>query len=245
VNSKPQLGPDKQIKICFGAMANLAELYSTSGLNAAWSYAGSSITNPTVIQFAGIYQLIVNSSAGCKDTAVATLTIQPPVVADAGPDGNAEPNIPYQLHGTGGGSYEWSPAGLLDNSFIASPLATINSDTRFILTVKDEMGCKASDTMKLRVLNGPTFYVPTAFTPNGDGLNDIFRPTPVGIASIDFFRIFNRYGELVYETHDPGQGWDGTYRGVKQNAGNYVWWIRGTDRKGEAKLLKGNVVLIR
>lgn len=101
------------------------------------------------------------------------------------------------------------------------------------------------DTVNLRVLRGPTFYVPSAFTPNGDGSNDIFRATAVGIASLDFFMIFNRYGELIFETKDPEKGWDGTYKGKKQDVGSYVWTIRGIDRIGNLKAMKGNVVLIR
>ena len=111
--------------------------------------------------------------------------------------------------------------------------------------VSDEIGCFDLDTVRLRVLNGPTFYIPSAFTPNNDGLNDIFRPTPVGIASLDFFRVFNRLGELVYETSEIGKGWDGIYKGKKQHTGNYVWSLKATDRLGKLRIMKGNVVLIR
>ena len=245
VNGKPNLGPDKQQRICFGAFANLNSYYTTNGNQLQWTNGGSLVPNPSAVQLAGIYQLIATTSFGCVDTANLTLQVQPPVVANAGPDANVEPNIPYQLQGSGGGEYQWSPASLLNNPFISSPLASISSNTSFILTVEDEIGCTAFDTVNLRVLNGPTFYVPTAFTPNGDGQNDIFRPTPVGISSLDYFKVFNRYGELVFETHELGKGWDGRYKGVMQNTGNFVWWIKGTDRKGDVKLLKGNVVLIR
>ena len=87
--------------------------------------------------------------------------------------------------------------------------------------------------------------MPTKLTPNGDGLNDVFRPTPVGINSIDYFRIYNRYGQLIYETADINKPWDGTYKGVKQNTGNYVWTLRATDRRGDLKVWNGYVVLIR
>ncbi len=86
--------------------------------------------------------------------------------------------------------------------------------------------------------------MPSAFTPNGYGVNDIFRPTTIGIASLEYFRIFNRYGEKVFETNIIGKGWDGIYKGGKQNTGNYVWMLKGTNRFGEIKVLKGNVVLI-
>lgn len=244
VNSKPDF-PDKTARICFGSTANLPALYALGGYQVNWMNNGLAIAAPVSAVVAGMYQFIAVSAAGCADTARVTLVVQPQLIAAAGPDANVEPNIPYQLTGSGGGSYEWSPANYLNNYSIANPLATINEDRRFILVVKDAIGCRAADTVNLRVLNGPTFYVPTAFTPNGDGLNDIFRPTPVGIATLDYFRVYNRYGELVYQTSEPEQGWDGIYKGVRQNTGNFVWWVKGTDRKGQVKLMRGNVVLIR
>jgi len=245
ITSKPVLGPDKPIRICFGAFANLTALYNTVGLTSTWTYGPSAVPDPTHVNVAGPYQLIVTSISGCRDTAFVSLAIQPPIIANAGNDGNAEYNAPYQLNGSGGLIYEWSPAQPLNNSHIANPIAILTNDTQFILMVKDEIGCTDLDTVNIRVFKGPTFYVPTAFTPNGDGTNDIFRPTAVGIASMEYFRVFNRYGELVYETQDITKGWDGTYKGQKQPIDNYVWTIKGVDRKGELKMMRGNVVLIR
>ena len=245
VNSKPDLGPDKPLKICFGKSANISALYNTTGLIANWSHDQQSVVDSSNVTVAGTYQLLVQNNFGCLDTALVNLGIQPPVIANAGNDGDAEYNIPYQLSGSGGGNYQWSPSGVLNNPFIANPLAVLTENTTFILMVKDDIGCFDLDTVKIRVLRGPTFYVPSAFTPNGDGLNDIFKPTPIGIGSLEFFRVYNRYGELVYETHDIGKGWDGTYKGVRQNMGNYVWSLKGTDRLGDVKVMKGNVVLIR
>ncbi len=245
VKGKPVLGPDRSVSICFGDSANLSAFYPAAGNAVSWTYNGSPAPDPVAATIAGSYQVVVLNSSGCSDTAVINLNIQSPVVAHAGNDANVEYNIPYQLTGSGGGEYEWSPAAFLNDPFIVNPFATITANTSFILMVKDKIGCIAFDTVNLRVLNGPTFYVPTAFTPNGDGLNDIFRPSAVGISSLDYFRVYNRYGKLVYETSEIGKGWDGVYKGMKQNTGNFVWWVRGTDRKGQVKLLRGNVMLIR
>ena len=70
---------------------------------------------------------------------------------------------------------------------------------------------------------GCQLYVPNSFTPNGDGKNDIFRPMIYGNAKFYEFTIFNRYGETVFQSKDPLKGWDGNYKGKKQNAGTYVW----------------------
>ncbi|MEO8772321.1 MAG: T9SS type B sorting domain-containing protein, partial [Ferruginibacter sp.] len=245
VNSKPDLG-DQVVKICTGQTANIATLYNTTGLTSNWTFNQQPVTDPTIVNEAGSYQLIASNATGCIDTAIVVLTINPPVTANAGPDGNAEPNQPYQLTGSGGGEYQWSPSQGLNNVFIANPLATIEHDQTYILLVKDDIGCFALDTVNLRVLNGPTFYVPSAFTPNGDGLNDFFRPTFVGIQSLDYFAVFNRYGEKVFEMTDlSSKGWDGTYKGKRQPIDNYVWQLKGVDRTGAVKIMRGNCVLIR
>jgi gliding motility-associated-like protein len=246
VNGKPALGADRNIRVCYGGHINLDSIYSTAGLNINWMLNQQPVSNTDSIFENGVYTLTVSNASGCMDTAVVNFAVQPQVIANAGPDGTAEYNYPYQLNGTGGGSYQWFPGfPLLNNSGIANPVATLTEDTRFILMVRDEIGCKAFDTVFLRVLRGPTFYIPNAFSPNGDGLNDVFRPTPVGIDRIDYFRIFNRFGEKVFETSEMNKGWDGNYKGIRQPLGGYVWMLKGVDRKGEVKVLKGNVLLVR
>jgi gliding motility-associated-like protein len=245
VHTKPALGPDKNLKMCFGDTLNLLTQYNTAGYTSSWTIDQQALSLPQLATTAGTYQLVVKSNPGCLDTSLVKLAVLPEVVANAGKDDNAEYNSPYQLNGAGNGRFEWSPPEQLSNPFIPNPSATLTADQTFTLTVKNELGCAAYDTVKLRVLKGPGFYVPNAFSPNGDGLNDRFRPTAVGISKLEYFRIFNRYGDLVFETSNIGEGWDGTYKGVKQNIGNYVWMIRGTDRLGNVKMLKGNVVLVR
>ncbi len=245
INSKPDLGPDKPLKICYGQSADLSSLYNVTGYTSNWTYNEQPIADSTAVTTEGSYQLIAVNSFGCADTALVNLDIQAPVIANAGNDANIEYNFPYQLSGSGGGSYQWSPPGLLNNAFIANPTTVLTDSATFVLMVSDEIGCFDLDTVKLKVLNGPTFYVPTAFTPNGDGVNDYFKPTPVGIAKLEFFRVFNRYGELVFETSEIGKGWDGIYKGVKQPSANFVWSLKGVDRKGETKIMKGNAILIR
>ncbi|HNP54659.1 MAG TPA: hypothetical protein PKK69_08570, partial [Ferruginibacter sp.] len=182
---KPILGADKEQRICYGATTNLNLYFNPTGNSHQWTFHDTLVSNPTNIGTAGDYTLISTAPNGCTDTAVLHLIIQPEVIANAGPDANAEFNYPYQLHGTGGVSYDWSPSHGLNNSHIADPTATLTQDQTYILLVRDEIGCWDVDTVKLRVLRGPTFYVPTAFTPNGDGLNDIFRPTYVGIEQLE------------------------------------------------------------
>jgi len=173
------------------------------------------------------------------------ITMQPPVVAFAGNDTVAVSGLPHQLRATGGVNYLWSPASVLNNASIVNPLATLRQDTRFTVVVTDIAGCKASATVLVKVYNGITYYLPNAFSPNGDGLNDLFRPIPAGIVSTEYFRIFSRYGQLIFETAQPMKGWDGTYKGIRQPLGNYVWSIKGRGTDGKVVEMKGNVVLVR
>lgn len=245
INSRPSLGADKNISLCYGERLDLTSQYSVSSLSTSWSKNGSPVIDPEIAGESGTYRLVAINSSNCADTASVVLAIHPPVTANAGADLTVEYNVPFRLEGSGGGSYLWSPANLLSNNRVYNPQLRLTSDQEFYLQVTNTIGCSDFDTVKVKVLKGPGFYVPTAFTPNGDGLNDVFRPTAVGISKLEYFRVFNRYGELVFETSEINKGWDGLYKGVKQNIGNYVWALKGVDRNNREKAMNGYVVLIR
>ncbi len=92
---------------------------------------------------------------------------------------------------------------------------------------------------------GPDIYVPSGFTPNNDGLNDVLRPVPVGIQDFKFFRVFNRWGQMVFSTQDPKRGWDGRINGTQQGTSTYAWVAEGIDYKGNLVIRKGVVTIIR
>ncbi len=237
--------PDKQISFCKDAGANLLSHYNTAGFISNWTLNNAPVLTPGSVSTAGIYQLAVTNSFGCKDTAHVTLVEQSLIGVSAGTNGNAEYNIPFQLSGSGGLIYEWSPAGPLNNAHLQNPVATLTSNTTFYLTVKDDAGCTGIDSIYIKVFKRPGAYMPNAFTPNGDRLNDVFKPTLVGINKLLYFRIFDRYGELIFETQDPSKGWDGTYKGKLQNSGSYVWILKTIDRNGKTRQEDGTIMLIR
>ena len=104
----------------------------------------------------------------------------------------------------------------------------------------------ATDTIDVKVYKlKPGFYVPNAFTPNGDGLNDVLRPVPVGLKSIKYFNVYNRAGQLIFTTHIFMKGWDGTYKGNPQDSGVFVWTAEGQDYMGNVIKGKGSFTLIR
>ena len=151
-----------------------------------------------------------------------------------------------QLNATGGQFYLWSPATGLNNATIANPIAKTDSTITYVVTVSTAAGCFATDTITVIVYKvDPGLYVPNAFTPNGDGLNDIFRPIPIGMKEITNFRVFNRWGELMFATSLKGQGWDGTFKDKPQDPAVYVWIVEGIDYTDKKIAQKGTVVLIR
>ena len=92
---------------------------------------------------------------------------------------------------------------------------------------------------------GPDIYMPTGFTPNGDGRNDRFKPFPVGIKQLNYFKIFNRWGQLLYSTTTLHTGWDGRFGGNFQPNAVYVWMVQGITKENKVITKKGTVSLIR
>jgi len=251
---KPVAHAGNDTTICYKTNALLnGWATNTSGpVNFAWSPPDSLNTPNAATTIARMdttrqFTLTVTDAYGCNFTTSDSMWVimQPVVPAFAGNDTIAMLNKPHQLSGSGGLNYLWSPAGPLNNPFIQNPKAVLTNDTYFTLLVTDAIGCSAEDGIFVRVYVGPEYHVPNAFTPNGDGLNDVFRPIPSGMRSTAYFRVFNRFGQLVFETSKWLAGWDGTFKGKKAETGTYVWTIKGFDVNGRDVEMSGTVILLR
>ena len=246
INPRLSLGNDLEIDSCYSSAVNLDLLYNTNNLNISWTLNSIPVRNTNRITISGNYRLIATNSNNCSDTAIVRVHILPKVIANAGQDTTAILGEPFQLNGSGGISFEWSPTNSLTSlSNIPNPTALLNHDQLFYLATEDVAGCKGFDTVFVKVYNGPEYYIPNSFTPNSDGLNDIFRAIPVGIANTEYFRIYDRYGKLIFQTNRWLRGWDGNYQGRKQPNGAYVWMIKGKDKFGKVIEKKGSVLLLR
>jgi gliding motility-associated-like protein len=142
-------------------------------------------------------------------------------------------------------TYNWSPAAGLNNRNIERPVATLDRDIKYTLYSITNKGCEKTTNIFIKRYVGAEIYIPNAFTPNGDGANDVLKVLPVGFKSFDFLALYNRYGQQVYFTHDWHKGWDGTLGGRPQDAGNYVVIARMTDYNGNVMVRKGHVILLR
>jgi gliding motility-associated-like protein len=142
-------------------------------------------------------------------------------------------------------NYTWSPSSGLNNPFIKNPLAVLNNDIAYIVTAHTLQGCEASDDISIKVFAVAEIIVPNAFSPNGDQLNETFKPILKGIGELKHFSIYNRFGQLVFSTSKQGEGWDGTFNGKPQNIGAYVWVAEAVGYNGRVFNKKGTVILVR
>lgn len=243
--------PDKQVTACFEELVNLDSLYNLTGYTiiSNWTYNGALVTDPAAVSAPGLYELIIGDGGSCTDTVKVNISQRPPVLADAIGDSIAVQHVQFGLDATGGGAYLWTwvPSNAaVSNALVSNPTIMLSDpEYMFYLQVTDAAGCKGYDSLRIRVFKGPAYYVPNAFTPNNDGLNDWFRALPVGISKTEWFRVYNRYGQPVFETTDPGKGWDGRYKGKLQDTGTFTWMIRGRGYNGQLVEMKGTVILIR
>jgi gliding motility-associated-like protein len=236
--------------ICF---PKSLQLHASGGSIYNWSppifLNNPKIQNPVTTPQESIRYIVqVNDVLGCpKPRFDSVLIIVENPIADAGPaDTSIVVNQPLQLNGTGAEFYSWSPPNGLNNPDISNPVALLSESQKYTLKVSTAIGCFSIDTINVTVYKvKPDLYVPDAFTPNSDGKNDVFGPIPIGIKSLNYFKIYNRLGQLIYSTNVQKQGWDGTFKGQPQDAGVFVWIAEAVDYLGKMILKKGSVTLIR
>ena len=248
-------GPDTII--CFRTSAQLHA--TTDGSSFVWAplanLQGGGTLNPLAIPNSTTsYVIFAFDTKGCDKPGIDSVTVKvnPEIPAFAGNDTSIVINQPLQLQATGGLNYEWRPSLGLSAVNIANPVAQYSStpaEGYYIYTVKvsDDAGCLDSAVVRVSIFSTlPEIYVPNAFTPNGDGRNDYFKIVAPGIERIKLFRVYNRWGQIVYDspvTHIIG--WDGTYNGKPLPSDTFVWMVQAVDYTGKTHFKKGTVTLVR
>lgn len=246
--------------ICFGQSALLRGI--GNGIRSIWTPGTGlgnpanpeTIANPTVNTS---YIFSVFDDKGCPKpgTDTVNITVIPPVQVFAGRDTTLVYGQVYRLEATSNVSrYNWSPRFGLSDTAILNPIVNINNGTvpgnpariTYRLVSSSPEGCNSSDDVTITVFaTAPSIFIPNAFTPNKDGLNDVLRPILAGIQRLDFFRIYNRYGQLIFESRNAENGWDGTFKGNPQQSGNFVYQTQAVDFNGDVLKQKGFIMLIR
>jgi gliding motility-associated-like protein len=139
----------------------------------------------------------------------------------------------------------WSPGNYLDDPSSYTPIFKGSSDQLFTVKIETITGCETVDTQLVKTITHADIYVPTAFTPNNDGLNDLLRPTLMGMKELLFFRVYNRWGKLLFETKTNGSGWDGRLNGSSMPTQVVVWIAEGIGLDGNIYSRKGTSTLVR
>lgn len=233
------------VSICAG---DSVQLTAGGGLTYQWipstGLSAANVYNPKASPAETTeYNAIVANQFSCKDTATTIVNIIQKPVADAGPDKTILEGQSIQLSGSvhGQGNYSWSPVIYINDIHSLQPIVNPHADAKYILNVISNFGCGASsDTMFVKVYKN--IFIPNAFTPNDDGLNDTWNIP--ALAAYPFFEVavYSRWGQLVFYTKNTVKLWDGTFKGKLLPMGTYTYFINTGNSQ---ELLKGSILIIR
>jgi gliding motility-associated-like protein len=246
VASTPELCPGD----CLGTITINATNALNFSINGGQSYQPSNQFNNLC---AGNYNIVVQGINNCQTTSTATVSQPIAVIADfdftPASTNIFNPNINFINTSQNAVSYLWDIGGLTTNTQTNTSYTfpDIPGAYQVCLTAYDLNGCNNTHCETVIIDDVFLIYVPNAFTPTGDGINDVFIPIINGIIPESYqFMIFNRWGELIFETNNPQKGWDGTHKGLNSQQDVYVWKIIVKDAvSGKKRDFKGHVTLLR
>ena len=230
------------VTICAGENVRLS---ATGGSIYLWS-PSTGLQNPSSSEpiatptTSTAYRVIVGNQAGCTDTAFSIVNATQQPTADAGPDKLIFAGQSVTLTGTVSGStnFRWTPASFIDDTQLIRPLVNPPMDIQYILEAVSSCGIDA-DTVNVKVFED--LYIPNAFSPNDDGLNDTWNIPAIGAYPVFEVSVFGRWGQLVYQAKNVMKPWDGKLKGSLLPMGAYVYIIRLNNELS----LKGSVLLIK
>ena len=242
-------------EICQGV---IVPLYDTGGTKYTW-IPGSGLSSPTVADpyaepaATTTYTVIAQLGSCIPDTNYVTVIVHPLPKVDAGPDQTLLAGTPAQLSASGSLIYRywWDNSSTLSCDSCANPIATMSVTTTYVVTVATDFGCTDDDSVRIKLYcDVSQVFIPNSFTPNGDGENDVFYPRGKGVSKIKSFRIYNRWGEKLFERNDidindASNAWDGSFQGGTPRPDVYVYIIDAICETGEPINLKGDVTIIR
>jgi gliding motility-associated-like protein len=245
-------------EVCAGNKLTAAiNVQTPSQYDVFWYVNGDTLetTNVSSLEFTPdttqMLRFRIDNIYGCSENDSLHITVDPVPPVDAGVD----KQIIYrgeqvQLTSTQGVgySYNWTPAGSVSSPSIYNPTSSPTQTTLYTVTISDRTQCTNFDTVSVKVVDYSCslglIYLPNAFTPNGDGINDIFKVRSNILRSMNL-AIYDRWGNKVFETENINDGWDGFYKGQPAPVESYGYYFMGECLQGEKINLKGNVSLMR
>lgn len=235
--------------VCFGESV---QLFVSGAQSYVWNYDSTlsalNLPNPFAApESSSFYYVSGTDVNGCvTEDSTFVFVVDLPVV-NAGNDTLIWRDTYAILGGSTNASvYYWSPSTFLDDYRLLQTKAEPTKTQNYVLYAENDFGCVNYDTVLILVESNTLLMLPTAFSPNGDGVNDGFRILRyLNILKLKEFAIYNRWGERVFSTTDINEGWDGTFRNKEQELGVYVWQVVAISKDLEEIVKKGNVTLVR
>lgn len=234
--------------ICSGTSA---QLMAGGGSFYQWSPAESLSDAGSAMPLASpaqstVFMVIVSDGICYQDTLQVSVFVSEPFI-NAGDDVSVVAGSAYQLNATGSaGSYAWSPATYLSCTECPDPVATPLSTITYTVSVTDTTGCMADDEITLTAgCDAAEIFIPNAFTPDNNGHNDILFVRSTGLITVNYFRVFDRWGKIIFESSDINSGWDGTFNNQLMPAGVYLYTLKATCGNNDVIEKQGNVTLIK
>jgi len=248
----PAIIASADISICSGSSAQLSAMLLEVGTatyfwNPTTSPASGAVVNASP-NATTTYTVTGTDGNDCKNEAAVLVAVAIPAQVTTSPDVSIIAGSSTMLSATNGGlSYTWSPDFGLDCYTCRNPTASPTVTTFYTVTMIDANGCSspAMVTVEVGILCGEIF-IPDAFSPNGDEQNDIlYVGIPVACMRGMIFKIYDRWGNTVFESYDPTVGWDGKYKGKELDDAVFVYYLRASLTDGTSINKKGNVSLIK
>jgi gliding motility-associated-like protein len=237
---------------------NLTDTSTTGAIDWKWIFGGkdSVVGSNTIYSFknSGTQNIkLYASSAYCGYSVFkdSNILIRRPELPINMPNVFTYKNTPTALMArtfTGANyKHKWVPSYGLDNGYIINPTFNFNTNQTYYINIISEYGCVTTDTLKVHVFENGLIdiFVPKSFSPNRDGTNDQLFVYLAGIKELKYFKVFNKYGQLMFETRNSDTPWDGRVNGTDQPLGAYVWIAEAIDINGKTVTQKGTVMLLR
>ncbi len=259
----PKINTNKDSIACVGQVVPFAaNVFSLDPIKSTvWNFSSGStiatLSAPTIYQFPGNYLTIFVATTiyNCADTIRLPIRVYPSLSIDLGPDkllatgtlltlNSAIKNGPVA-------EWEWKPNININCNTCPVPIATIKNNITYTVKGTTANGCVASDSINIKVFcESAQVFIPNVFTPDGDGLNDILMVRASGIRSVKSFRIFNRWGGVIFEKsnfqpNDKSQGWDGLIKGAKASPDVYIYTCEVICENNATYTYKGNITLVK
>ncbi len=190
--------------------------------------------------------LVAGNSKGCKDSINKEYVIDN-FIPFAGNDTTIVVGEQIQFNASGGSLYSWTPNFYLNVANIADPVGfyPLIDTILYTVNITSSNGCIGADDIVVRIVKQGSYFMPSGFTPNNDGNNDRIRPILIGYTKLNYFSIYNRWGELLFNSKNINDSWDGTYKDQKCEMGTYFYTISVTDRNNKIDNYKGDFILLR